>query len=140
MKKYLIYALMAVVGIIFYGSAAIKLSGSADAIKMFEVLGLADWRLFIAGLEIACITLFLVPQTKAVGTLLMSSYLGGAMVAHLSHGQLPFIPTAILGVVWLVAYLRKPGLFTSDGLLARRTEAVGPDSFRASVVANGSTD
>lgn len=113
MKKYVTYGLMAIVGIVFYGSAAIKLSGSPDAVKMFEALGLADWRLFIAGLEIACVTLFLVPKTKAVGTLLICSYLGGAMVAHLSHAQLPFIPTAILGLVWLVAYLRKPALFQS---------------------------
>ena len=113
MKKYVTYGLMAVIAIIFYFSAAIKLSGSADAIKMFEALGLADWRLFIAALEIVCVTLFLLPQTKAIGTLLLCSYLGGAMVAHLSHAQLPFIPTAILGLVWLVAFLRKPALFQS---------------------------
>lgn len=113
MKKYLTYALMVVIGLIFYGSAALKLSGSAEVIKGFAALGLADWRIFIAGLEIVCVTLFLIPKTKAVGTLLMCSYLGGAMVAHLSHGQLPFLPTAVLGLVWLVSYLRKPGMFQS---------------------------
>jgi hypothetical protein len=44
----------------------------------------------------------------------MSSYLGGAMVAHLSHGELPFIPTAILGLVWVFSYLRTSAAVTAD--------------------------
>jgi hypothetical protein len=106
MKKYVVYVLAVILGVVFYGSALLKFAGPPAVQATFAHLGLADWRVFIAVLEMTCVTVLLIPRTKFAGLVLMSSYLGGAMVAHLSHGELPFIPTAILGLVWLFSYLR----------------------------------
>jgi hypothetical protein len=120
MRKYAVYGLAILLGLVFYGSAILKLAGGPAIEATFAHLGLADWRYFIAGLEIVCVTLLLLPRTQVVGFVLMASYMGGAMMAHLSHGELPFIPTAVLGLVWLFGYLRNPSLFA--GPVAARKE------------------
>jgi hypothetical protein len=50
MKRYVVYVLAVLLGIVFYGSALLKLAGPPAVQATFAHLGLADWRLFIAGL------------------------------------------------------------------------------------------
>jgi DoxX-like family len=48
--------------------------------------------MIIAVLEMASAALFLVPKTRPFGLLLVSAFLGGAIAAHLGHGQPPAPP------------------------------------------------
>jgi hypothetical protein len=62
----------------------------------------------IAVTEAACIVLFLIPRTAILGAVLLTGYLGGAILTHLRiHDN--FIPPILFGVVvWLAVYLRDP--------------------------------
>jgi hypothetical protein len=57
-------------------------------------------------LELASATLFLVPKTRPFGLLLVSAVLGGAIAAHLGHGQPPVPPAALLALIWIGTWLR----------------------------------
>ncbi len=62
-------------------------------------------------LEVACVILYLIPQTSILGAVLVTAYLGGATAAHVRIGD-PFIFPVILGIfVWLGIYLREPRLW-----------------------------
>ena len=77
-----------------------------------EAWGLGGWRVVIGLGELASAALFVNPRTAELGTLLLSAYLGGAIVTHMQHGE-PFItPAVVLLAVWTTAVLRHPGLTT----------------------------
>jgi len=57
--------------------------------------------------------LFLVRSTRAIGLLLVSAYLGGAIATHIQHGQAPSQPVFVLSLLWLGASLRHPGILWS---------------------------
>lgn len=61
--------------------------------------------------EVACVILYLIPQTAVFGAVLITAYLGGAVATHARIGD-PFYFPIILGiVVWLGIYLREPRLW-----------------------------
>jgi hypothetical protein len=61
--------------------------------------------------EIACVLLYVIPQTAVFGAVLLTAYLGGATATHARIGE-PFIFPIILGiVVWVGLYLREPRLW-----------------------------
>ena len=131
MKKYAVYVLAILLGVVFYGSAIMKLSGAPAMSATFQHLGLEDWRIFIGGLEIVCVTLLFLPWTRVIGFLLMASFMGGAIVAHLSHGELPFVQVAILSLVWLLGYLRDPQLFQAREARADTRQTQGVTEIQA---------
>ncbi len=53
----------------------------------------------------------MIPQTMRYGTFLLSSYMGGAIVAHLTAGESPAFAAIVLALIWLLAYLRDPQFF-----------------------------
>ena len=72
---------------------------------------LADWRIIIALGEIVSALLFLFPKTNKVGTLLLSSYMGGAIIIHMTGGIGIVMPVVVLMFVWVGFYLRNPKFF-----------------------------
>lgn len=61
-------------------------------------------------LEIACVIIYLIPQTAVLGAILVTGYMGGAIATHLRVGD-PFIVQAIIPIVfWLGLWLREPRL------------------------------
>lgn len=102
--------------------AAWVIAGALTALYLFSAYGklsnpaqmagmkLADWGTIIAIGEIVSSLLFLVPQTNKIGTLLLSSYMGGAIIIHMTNGMSIGMPSAILIFVWVVAFLRNPEL------------------------------
>jgi amino acid permease len=92
-------------------SAAMKLAGSPEVIEGFTKMGLGDWRVIIAMGEIAGAALFFIPKTRNFGALVLSSYMGGAIMAHMSHGEAFTAPAIFLILIWITAGLREPGLF-----------------------------
>ena len=93
-------------------SASMKLSHQPQFVEMFtKKFGFPEAALTPIGLlEILCVLLYAVPRTAALGALLLTGYLGGAIVTHLRIGE-AFAPELVLGVlVWLGLYLREPRL------------------------------
>lgn len=114
------WVLTAVLAFVFFGSASMKLIGSANAAKGAAAFGLTPEILKMIGVvEILSIVLFIIPRTGLLGTLLLASYLGGAIATHLEHGQPIFAPVIIQCIVWITATIRFPEL--SQRLMGRTT-------------------
>ena len=76
--------------------------------KMMEMMKLADWKTIIPIGEIVSSLLFLFPKTNKFGVLLLSSYMGGAIIIHMTGGMSIAMPTVVLLLVWVVGFLRNP--------------------------------
>jgi uncharacterized protein YndB with AHSA1/START domain len=105
---------MVVIGWIFtlLPAAALIMSGILKLTKFKPPEGSPDigWpeSIFVglAMVEIGCTVLYLFPRTAALGAILLTGYLGGAVSAHVRIGDVFFIPI-ILGVfVWLGLFFR----------------------------------
>ena len=88
-------------------SAYGKLSNPAQ----MEAMKLGDWTTIIAIGEFISALLFLIPKTNKYGTLLLSSYMGGAIILHMTGSTSIVMPSVVLILVWVVAYLRNPNFF-----------------------------
>jgi hypothetical protein len=121
--------------VIFAMSAMMKLKGGAGPAQMFAHLGLGESLILpIAILELASLVIYLVPRTSVLGAILLTGYMGGAILTHLRVGEPPVIQ-AMLGIlVWLGLYLRESRL---RALLPLRdlaaAEAAGKGAFAASI-------
>jgi hypothetical protein len=101
-------------GFILVASAGAKFAQVPQVVAQIGALGFSGNRLtFIAILEVMSAVIFLIPVTRSAGLLLVSSYLGGAISAHLGHGQPIFQPAMILFLLWLGAWLRHPEILWS---------------------------
>jgi hypothetical protein len=78
--------------------------------EQMEQMKLADWRVIIGIGEISSALLFLFPRTNIYGTLLLSSYMGGAIILHMTGGLSIVMPSVVLILVWVVGFLRNPEL------------------------------
>ncbi len=90
-------------------SAALKLShASAFADQWVNKFGFPEWELSWVGLlELACVTLYLIPRTAVLGAVLLAGFLGGAVATHVRLADPAFVVPALLGVfVWGGLYLR----------------------------------
>ncbi len=105
--------LSGLLGLALAASAGLKLSGSETMVAAFEKWNLGDMRVTIGVLEIAGAALYVFPKTASLGVLVLSSYFGGAIVAHMSHGELYVVPAILLGLVWIAQYLRRPEMLAS---------------------------
>jgi hypothetical protein len=91
----------------FLPSAFFKLSQNAMAVEGFEKMGWPANTLLPLGIaEIAGVILYAIPQTAVLGAILLTGYLGGAIAAHVSHGESFLVPAVIGVLVWLGLYLR----------------------------------
>ena len=94
--------------LLFAMSAVMKLKGGAGVMEGMAHLGLPASLIVPLGiLEISCIVIYLIPATSVLGAILLTGYIGGAILAHLRVGD-PFFFQIVLGVcVWLGLYLRE---------------------------------
>jgi len=79
--------------------------------EQMEQMHLADWRIIIALGEIVSALLFLFPKTNKFGTLLLSSFMGGAIIIHMTGGISIAMPVVVLLFVWVGFCLRDPNFF-----------------------------
>jgi len=89
-------------------SAVMKFAKPPPVVEGFAHLGLPESLAFGLGvLELACTALYIIPRTAVLGAILLTGYLGGAIVTHLRVGD-PFIGPIIFGVlVWAGLFLRE---------------------------------
>ena len=105
------WVLSGLLALLMVFTAILKLVGPKQLVEGFEKFGLADWRIIIGIGELVSAVLFLVPRTAVLGTLLLSAYLGGAIVTNMQHAESWIFPAVLLVVVWIAAGLRIPALF-----------------------------
>jgi DoxX-like family len=105
--------LSALIVLAFVPSAILKLIHHPTAVEGFTRMGIAPGAFVpIAILELGCLTLYLLPRTVVLGTVLLTGYLGGATVANII-GRSDFIHALVVGLlVWAGAWLRVPELRT----------------------------
>lgn len=65
----------------------------------------------IGVIEIAITVLYLIPRTAFLGAILITAYLGGAIMTHLRVGDPWFFPIIIGVLAWVGLALRKPVIF-----------------------------
>ncbi|MFK7885081.1 MAG: DoxX family protein [Phycisphaerales bacterium] len=88
-----------------------KIAG-AEAVQeqLVEHLGFtADATRTIGIIEIVCVVVFLIPQTRVLGATLIAAYLGGAVSAHLRVGDpiAQIAPAIVIGAAaWLALVFR----------------------------------
>jgi len=99
------------VSLLFVFSGVLKLKGGPELEKGMEFLQLRpEMTLPLAILELACTAVYLVPQTAVLGAILMTGYLGGAILTHWRVGDMVILHVAIGLLIWLGIYLREPRL------------------------------
>src|SRR5690606_11812050 len=100
-----------VLALVFTMSAFLKLTQNETALAQASSFGIdASTYQFIGVIDIISLILIIIPSTGIVGTLLLVSYSGGAIVTHLHHQQ-PIAMAAIYQtLLWITAYIRHPEL------------------------------
>jgi hypothetical protein len=98
----------ALLSLLFALSAGMKLKGGTEVLQGMAHLGLPESLMVPLGiLEISCVAIYLIPATSVLGAILLTGYIGGAILAHLRIGE-PIFMQITLGVcVWLGLYLRE---------------------------------
>jgi hypothetical protein len=95
---------------IFSGSSKILGFVPADAMEKY---GLTEQIRLIGTGEVLSALLLLVPRTSSLGVLLVSSFWGGTICLHMSHGESYLMQSVLLVLTWVGAYLRNPATFSS---------------------------
>lgn len=101
-------------------SAVMKLMGGAEVTEGFAHMGLpASLRAPLGILELSCVVIYVIPATSIIGAILLTGYIGGAIVTHLRIGE-PVYMQIVLGLlIWLGLYLREQRL---KSLIPLRTQ------------------
>jgi hypothetical protein len=109
--KWAVGILTALVILAFVPSAIMKLTHNPMAVEGFNAMGIPQGAILPIGIvELACLLVYLVPRTVVLGTLLLTGYLGGAILANIIGGN-DFIHALVVGLfVWTAAWLRVPEL------------------------------
>ncbi|MBL7814997.1 MAG: DoxX family protein [Saprospiraceae bacterium] len=110
-KQIVGWVLAGLISALFLFSASGKLMPNEESLKMAGNFGLDASAFKMLGVvELVSVLLFLYPRTGVLGTLLLASYMGGAIATHLEHGDSIVAPCVIQAVLWIVAVFRFPEL------------------------------
>ena len=88
-------------------SGVMKLVKPTSVVEGFVRLGYPEsLALGIGVVELACVVVYMIPQTSVLGAILLTGYLGGATATHVRIGE-PFFMPIVLGVlIWGGLFLR----------------------------------
>ena len=93
----------------------IKLMKIQPVVDSFTQLGIpVQLARAVGAIELACLLVYLLPRTAVLGAILLTGYLGGAVLTHLRIGS-PLLshtlfPTYIGLMLWAALWLREPRL------------------------------
>lgn len=95
--------------------ASIKLADIKPVSESFVRLGMSPSLAATIGIiELACLALYLLPRTAALGAVLLTGFLGGAVAMHVRVGDPMmshvFFPGYLGALLWIGLYLRDPRL------------------------------
>lgn len=95
----------------FVPGAMMKLVRHPEVIKGMDHLGLPESLILPLGvLELFCVVVYAVPATAVLGALLLTGFLGGAILTHLRIGDPVYVHVALGVLIWLGVWLREPRL------------------------------
>ncbi|HET6880096.1 MAG TPA: DoxX family protein [Pirellulales bacterium] len=96
--------------LMLFFSGSMKFTTSPEMAKTFEDIGYPEHLALILGIvEVGSTVIYLIPRTAALGAILLTGYLGGAVAAHARLLEGKFAVPLVLGVlVWGGLYLRDP--------------------------------
>jgi hypothetical protein len=110
-KRMIGWILTALISAFMLFSAFMKLKGGPDMAKNLEGSKITmDVMRNIGIVEVLCVVFWLIPRTGIVGTLLLASYLGGAICMHVTMAEPIWMPALICALVWVASALRFPEL------------------------------
>lgn len=82
-----------------------------------EMMAKMGWKMevlpTIGIIEIVVTILFLIPRTAFIGAILLSAYLGGAVVTHLRVDEPFYFPIGMGVLIWIALGLRDSRIFTT---------------------------
>jgi hypothetical protein len=92
---------------------SIKLAHVQPVSDAFARLGIPDHlAVAIGALELICLAIYLAPRTAVLGAVLLTGFLGGAIMLHVRIGDPLFshvlFPVYIGALLWAGLYLRDP--------------------------------
>jgi hypothetical protein len=94
---------------ILLSSARWKLTHNTWYVAEWKRIGYAESAVSGIGLvQVACVVLYLIPQTAVLGTVLLTGYLGGAIASYVRMGE-PYpvlVPLSTCLLAWAGIYLR----------------------------------
>jgi hypothetical protein len=107
-KAWISYVLSALPVLFMLMSSSMKLSRAPMVIEGMAKAGMsATVVVTIGAVELLCVIIYLVPRTAVLGAVLMTGYLGGAIMVHVRAGELTLIVPLLLGMMaWGGLYLR----------------------------------
>ena len=92
-------------------SGVMKFLKPGFVVEGFKHLGLPEnLTLGIGILELACTVVYLIPRTAVLGAILLTGYLGGAILTHLRVGEAIFMQIIFGVLIWGGLFLRDPRL------------------------------
>jgi hypothetical protein len=95
----------------FVPSAAMKLLRHPEVVKGMAHLQLPESGMLPLGvLELFCVFVYAVPRTAVLGAILLTGFIGGAMLTHLRIGEPVFVHIVLGVLLWLGLFLRDPRL------------------------------
>ena len=107
------WVLSTLITLLFIMSAVFKFIRPPEVMEAVQKWNLTDELTMIGIGELVSALLFFIPKTHSLGVLLLSAYMGGAIVTHMQNDE-PYIVQAItLLVIWIIAYLRDPAVLHS---------------------------
>ena len=107
------WGLSLLIALLLIGPSAMgKFTDWEGKAEMFEKMGVtSDLIQKIGVLEIVVALLYVLPRTGFIGAILLTGYLGGAVMTHLRIGEPFFVPIIIGVLAWVALGLRQPGVF-----------------------------
>lgn len=104
------WILTAVAALPFAGGI-MKVMQHPTVVEGFGRIGIPQGAILPIGIvELACMVIYLIPQTAVLGTFLLTGYLGGAVMANII-AKTDFIHALAIGLlVWVAAWVRVPEL------------------------------
>ena len=93
----------------FVMAGAMKLSGAADAVALFDAIGIGQWfRYVTGGIELLAALLLLVPRFAGVAALILAAVMVGAVFTELFVIERNPMPAAtLLALASVIAYGRR---------------------------------
>ncbi len=102
MKSKIGWVISALIAALLLFSAFGKFQAGPEVIEGMEKSGMAAHLLLpLAILETVSVLLFLIPRTAFFGVILLTGYMGGAIVTHLRMGDAFFIQTLVPILAWV---------------------------------------
>lgn len=112
-RRIVAWVLSTVVSLFFIISAVFKFLRPPEVMVAVEKWNLTDHLTIIGVGELVSGLLFLIPKTHSLGVLLLSAYMGGAIVTHMQNDEPYIVQSITLLVIWIIAYLRDPAVLNS---------------------------